>query len=62
MLATYFHTGLLLGLLFKPEDCGDMFFQNVSWIAADYMALYPRRQNYLQWSALNQELKKIFGS
>jgi hypothetical protein len=34
------HAGFLLGLFFDPEDGGDTFLRN------DYMALYPRRQNF----------------
>jgi hypothetical protein len=33
----------LLGLLFKPEDGGNMFLWNVGWLSADYMLLYFRR-------------------
>jgi hypothetical protein len=33
----------LLGLLFDPEDEGDMFLQNVIWLSTDNMVLYPRR-------------------
>jgi hypothetical protein len=32
----------LLGL-FDPEDGGDMFLQEVSWLSTNYMASYPRR-------------------
>jgi hypothetical protein len=39
------HIGLLLGLFFDPENRGDMFFRNFSWLSTDYTALYPRRQN-----------------
>jgi hypothetical protein len=35
-----------LGLFFDPEYGGDMFVRNVGWLSMDYMALYPRRQNY----------------
>jgi hypothetical protein len=29
----------LFGLLFSPEDGGDMFLRNVWWLSTDYMAL-----------------------
>jgi hypothetical protein len=29
LLAIWFHTGILLGLFFDPEDGGDMFLGNV---------------------------------
>jgi hypothetical protein len=29
LLSTNFHSGLLLGLFFNPEDGGDMFLRNV---------------------------------
>jgi hypothetical protein len=29
--------------LFDPEDEGDMFLWNLSWLPTDYMALHPRR-------------------
>jgi hypothetical protein len=35
----------LLGLIFNPEDGGDMILRNVGWCSADYNVLYPRRQN-----------------
>jgi hypothetical protein len=31
-----------LGLVFDPEDRGDMFLRNLGWISKDYTALYPR--------------------
>jgi hypothetical protein len=37
--------GFLLGLFFDPEDGGDKFLRNSSWLSLDYMVLYPRRQN-----------------
>jgi hypothetical protein len=40
-----FHTGLLLGLFFDPEDGGDIFLRNVVWLSTDYTTLYPRRQS-----------------
>jgi hypothetical protein len=43
LLATCFHTGFLLDLLFDREDGGDMFLRNVGLIPTDYTALYPRR-------------------
>jgi hypothetical protein len=33
----------LLGLLFNPENGDDTFLQNVGWLSADYIALYPNR-------------------
>jgi hypothetical protein len=33
-------TGFVLGLLFSPEDGGDMFFR---FYSPDYTALYPGR-------------------
>jgi hypothetical protein len=39
VLATY-----LPDLLFKPEDEGSMFLQNISKLLPDCMALHPRRQ------------------
>jgi hypothetical protein len=38
------HSGFLLGLLFYPDDGGDMFLRNVGRLSADYRTLYPRRQ------------------
>jgi hypothetical protein len=37
------YAGFLLGLLFSPEDGGDMFLQKVGRFSTGYMALYPRR-------------------
>jgi hypothetical protein len=35
--------GFLLGLLFSPDNGGDLFLRNVGWLSTDYMALHPRR-------------------
>jgi hypothetical protein len=40
------HTGFLLGLFFDRHG-GNMFLWNVSWLSADYILLYPKRQNSL---------------
>jgi hypothetical protein len=42
LLATCFHSCLLLVLFFDIEDGGDMFFLNVGWFSTDYTASYPR--------------------
>jgi hypothetical protein len=42
LLITCFYAGVLFGLFFDPENEGDMFFRNVGWLAAGYVALYPR--------------------
>jgi uncharacterized membrane protein YciS (DUF1049 family) len=39
LLATCFHAGFLLGLFFYPEDGGDMFLRNISWLPTDYTLL-----------------------
>jgi hypothetical protein len=39
------HDGFLLDLFFHPEDWDDMFLRNISWLSADYTALYIRRRN-----------------
>jgi hypothetical protein len=39
------HASLLPGLLFNPEDGGDIFLSNLCRLSMDYMALYPRTQN-----------------
>jgi hypothetical protein len=41
----------LLGLLFSPEDGGEMFLQNFEWLSADCTALCPGRQNSLNLQA-----------
>jgi hypothetical protein len=37
------HTGFLLGILFDPDDGGDIFLQNVGRLSTDYMTLYPTK-------------------
>jgi hypothetical protein len=39
------HVGLLLGLIFEPEDGGDTILRNVVEFYRDYTAMYPRRWN-----------------
>jgi hypothetical protein len=43
LFATCIHAALLLGILFDPEDGGDIFHQNIGWLPKKYTALYPRR-------------------
>jgi hypothetical protein len=33
----------LLGLFFYSEDGGEMFIRKVTWLSADYRAIYPRK-------------------
>jgi hypothetical protein len=40
------YADFLLGLLFDPEDKGDMFFQNVGRLSPNYKALHPIRNKY----------------
>jgi hypothetical protein len=47
-----FHAGLLLDLLFDPEDCGNVLLRNVNRLSPGYMALYPRRQNSSEVTAM----------
>jgi hypothetical protein len=37
------HAAFLFGLLFNPEDGGDMLLQNASWIAPEYTTLHSRK-------------------
>jgi hypothetical protein len=39
------HAAFLYGLVFHPEDGGDVFLRNVGGHLPDYTALYPRRYN-----------------
>jgi hypothetical protein len=41
--ACLLRAGFLLGLLFNPENGGDIFLRNITFFRADYMAVYPRR-------------------
>jgi hypothetical protein len=41
-LAYLLHAGFLLGLLFDPEDEGDMFVRNIGCLSPRYTAVYPR--------------------
>jgi hypothetical protein len=43
--ATCFHAGFLTGLLFDPEDGGDMILRNVTTLSTSYTALQPRIYN-----------------
>jgi hypothetical protein len=54
-LATCFHAGFLLSLLFEPEDHGDMFLRNVGWLSAEYTALCSRRQSSSAFSTPSSE-------
>jgi hypothetical protein len=38
------NAGFVLGLLFSPEDGGDIFLWNISWLSPGYTAVYTRRQ------------------
>jgi hypothetical protein len=37
------HAGFLLDSFFVPEDEGEMFLRNVSWLSTNYTALYSRK-------------------
>jgi hypothetical protein len=41
---TLLHDGLLLGLLFDPEDGDDMFLRRVCRLSPDCTASHPRRE------------------
>jgi hypothetical protein len=41
------HAGFLFGLHFNPEDGGDIFLPNVSWITPEYTMLHSRRDIFL---------------
>jgi hypothetical protein len=62
LLATCFHAGFLLGLFFEPENGGDMFLWNVSWLLRDYTALYHRRQNSSQRDPAPSLSNEIFNN
>jgi hypothetical protein len=40
---------LLPGLIFDPEDGGNIFHQNITEIPSNYMMSHPRRQYYLTY-------------
>jgi hypothetical protein len=44
---------LLLGLLFNPENVGDISLRNVGLISTDYVALYSRRKKLFFTLLLN---------
>jgi hypothetical protein len=53
---------LLPGLLFNPEDGGDMFLRNVGWLSPEYMAVHHRRCNssYARRSFISTEISLQF--
>jgi hypothetical protein len=52
------HTGLLIVLLFDPEDGGDVLLQKVSWRSLEYTALCPRAQNSSQPPLWEPEIER----
>jgi hypothetical protein len=42
-----FRAGFLLHLFFNTEGGSNMFLETTGWLATDYTASYPRRQNSL---------------
>jgi hypothetical protein len=32
-----FHAGFFLGVIFKPEEGGDMFLRKAGWLSTDYI-------------------------
>jgi hypothetical protein len=49
--------GFLLGLLFDPEEGGDMFLRNIE-ISPTYTAVTPKRQALQKWRRLIMPLDK----
>jgi hypothetical protein len=41
------HAGFLINLFFDPEDGGDIFLHNISWLSMDYMVLYISQKTEL---------------
>jgi hypothetical protein len=56
-----FHAGFFLGLLFYPEDGGDMFFWNFGFFPPGYTALHPKTQRTLHIIRHNFVLFWILG-
>jgi hypothetical protein len=44
------HMTFLHGLLFSPEDGGDMLLNNMHLLSSDYTVLHPRRETCLEKS------------
>jgi hypothetical protein len=47
--------------LFDPENGGDTFLHNVSWLSSDYMALYPSEQGAQEsiWTQVGWNSKRL---
>jgi hypothetical protein len=45
VLTAVFRAGFLFGFLFSPENGGDIFLRNVSWLWTEHRVLYSRIQN-----------------
>jgi hypothetical protein len=51
---------VLLGWLLDPDDGGDIFLRNVTWLSLDYTALYPRRQNSSQPLLWEPQIQEVY--